>query len=679
VRRGHDKCTLYAQPRQIRAIEKKAKKEQRQRLEIFFREMEANILSSLARGERIPLQTTSPKEGPPLEPLDSTTIINAQTAKHGAAIKSKGGDESISASATARVRTISGMNEHLLAQLQQPPQTLLSSYPHHPQPQPSSTTTTTTATRPVLLSSSPASNLEGRPPLPRPPPSSSTALHSAVTTAPSLLSATTGPATSAPHSSLLNSTYRSGSGPPLPVQPNLATTPTPLKDLDLSPEDDRSGRQALGEDSLRGEEFLDRVLVDLEVSDDEDETTVPLNLVAASGTIAITATAAAPATLTTISSTSASQTPDTTSSSCTASATTATTTTRSKADKNGLAPLSHIRRNTAGSVQHAKAGTTMDKPDIDGTIHVVCGVLRAHIEQSLYHQRDGGPSPNSVRVNLDIFRDDIEGNEPVRGQRRNNASSMSSAPQSNGKLHSIPNLEEIKAFYHEFYKRSQMEFDAIIMSLIYVERLIKETNGALMPTTDNWGSVVFSCMVLASKVWDDLSMWNIDFSNVSVNSSLLSSFSLKRINQLELAVLTCLNFAVTIPGSEYAKYYYLLRNMMIRGGLLDPFAANQPLSNDAQNRLEHRTNHYQECKLNRDDGTRRRVKSVDWSQLASTSSTSPTASSSTSSTMGQILAPESASSHFLRPDMVSGPVLREKLCLEQLAAATATTTAATSR
>jgi hypothetical protein len=397
----------------------------------------------------------------------------------------------------------------------------------------------------------------------------------------------------------------------------------------------------------------------------------------AAAAIRETTAATTPAALTTIASTSASQTPGTASSSSAANGAIATNSTRSKTDKTGLAPLSHIRRNTAGSVQQAKAGTTMDKPDIEGTIHVVCGVIRAHIEQSLVHQRDGGPSPNSVHVNLDVFRDEIEGNEPLRGQRRGNApATSSSAPQSNGNLHPIPSLEEIKAFYHEFYKRSQMEFDAIIMSLIYVERLIKETNGALMPTPDNWGSVVFSCMVLASKVWDDLSMWNIDFSNVSVNSSLLSSFSLKRINQLELAVLTCLNFAVTIPGSEYAKYYYLLRNMMIRGGLLDPFAASQPLSNDAQNRLEHRTNRYQECKLNRDDGSRRRVKSVDWSQLASTSSTSPTASSTTTS--GQVLAPEAASSHFLRPDVVSGPVLREKLCLEQLAA-TAATTATTSR
>ena len=51
----------------------------------------------------------------------------------------------------------------------------------------------------------------------------------------------------------------------------------------------------------------------------------------------------------------------------------------------------------------------------------------------------------------------------------------------------------------------------VIMSLIYVERLVKRTNGALMPNVENWRSILFGCMVLASKVWDDLSMLNADF------------------------------------------------------------------------------------------------------------------------------------------------------------------------
>lgn len=141
------------------------------------------------------------------------------------------------------------------------------------------------------------------------------------------------------------------------------------------------------------------------------------------------------------------------------------------------------------------------------------------------------------------------------------------------------------------------------MSLIYVERLMKETEGALTPSPDNWSSVIFSCMVLASKVWDDLSMWNIDFSNVS-KSCLLANFSLQRINELERAILQCLNFAVVIPASEYAKYYYLLRSMMIRGGLGAPRAPNQA------DKLHDRTFRYQ----NKVRSQQRRARSVDWGE-----------------------------------------------------------------
>jgi hypothetical protein len=195
-------------------------------------------------------------------------------------------------------------------------------------------------------------------------------------------------------------------------------------------------------------------------------------------------------------------------------------------------------------------------------------------------------------VNLDIFKDDCE--NPFR-----QAESNRDPP--------IPTLAEIELFYHDFYVRSQMEHDTIIMSLIYVERLIKETNGVLTPDPSNWRSVLFSCMVLSSKVWDDLSMFNLDFSNVSIASG-LSAFSLKRTNALELAVLTSLNFNVRVPASEYAKYYFLLRTMLSRSGLLQEANNASTKKNDNSNRflpqpsnngslLESRTNHYQDSKL----------------------------------------------------------------------------------
>lgn len=109
-----------------------------------------------------------------------------------------------------------------------------------------------------------------------------------------------------------------------------------------------------------------------------------------------------------------------------------------------------------------------------------------------------------------------------------------------------------------------METDCIIMSLIYVERLVKRTGGRLRPRAENWRSLLFSCMILSSKVWDDLSMWNADFSQSCPPGV---SFPLKRINELELGVLNALSFQVKVPASEYAKYYFLLRSMLIKSGL----------------------------------------------------------------------------------------------------------------
>lgn len=127
-----------------------------------------------------------------------------------------------------------------------------------------------------------------------------------------------------------------------------------------------------------------------------------------------------------------------------------------------------------------------------------------------------------------------------------------------------PGLNEVTSFYRDIFFKAQMEADCIIMSLIYVERLIKKTAGRLRPRSNNWRSLLFSCMILSSKVWDDLSMWNVDFSQSCPPGV---SFSLKRINELELAVLNVLNFKVKVPASEYAKYYFLLRSMLIKSGL----------------------------------------------------------------------------------------------------------------
>jgi Cyclin, N-terminal domain len=136
-----------------------------------------------------------------------------------------------------------------------------------------------------------------------------------------------------------------------------------------------------------------------------------------------------------------------------------------------------------------------------------------------------------------------------------------------------------------------MEPDCIVISLIYVERLIKATGGELRPSPRNWRSILFSCMVLSSKVWDDLSMWNADFSQTCPAGV---RFTLQRVNELELAVLSALQYQVKVPASEYAKYYFLLRSLLIKSGLgSDDLNTMNPLDVEGAKQLQQVTERYQ--------------------------------------------------------------------------------------
>ena len=161
----------------------------------------------------------------------------------------------------------------------------------------------------------------------------------------------------------------------------------------------------------------------------------------------------------------------------------------------------------------------------------------------------------------------------------------------------VPSLDEVTRFYRDTFYKAQMEADCIIMSLIYVERLIKKTGGALRPRPSNWRSLIFSCMILSSKVWDDLSMWNADFSQSCPPGV---TFTLQRINELELAVLNALSFKVKVPASEYAKYYFLLRSMIIKSGLGggDDIGALDPLDVQGAKRLQQVSTQFEFLSLN---------------------------------------------------------------------------------
>jgi len=91
---------------------------------------------------------------------------------------------------------------------------------------------------------------------------------------------------------------------------------------------------------------------------------------------------------------------------------------------------------------------------------------------------------------------------------------------------------------------------SIITSYLYVEKIVK---CGLPLTRRNIRSVVFIAMLLASKVWDDMSMWNVDFAGI------FAALTLSRINDWEGAFLTGIQFNVVVKASEYTAMYFKIR------------------------------------------------------------------------------------------------------------------------
>eukprot|EP00551_Chaetoceros_affinis_P012763 CAMPEP_0203666096 /NCGR_PEP_ID=MMETSP0090-20130426/3198_1 /ASSEMBLY_ACC=CAM_ASM_001088 /TAXON_ID=426623 /ORGANISM="Chaetoceros affinis, Strain CCMP159" /LENGTH=548 /DNA_ID=CAMNT_0050529881 /DNA_START=567 /DNA_END=2213 /DNA_ORIENTATION=+ len=258
------------------------------------------------------------------------------------------------------------------------------------------------------------------------------------------------------------------------------------------------------------------------------------------------------------------------------------------------------KRNTCGTMY---VKSTMADPDKDAAIKCVCGVFRTHIIQSTNDSGYGKCKFAEYEIFNDVY--DVKPKKKFLARTHKPASiveadfgieltfkssSYNSNSTSNNELdEQVPSLDEITDFFRFIFNKAQMESDCIIMSLIYVERLLRETNGGVRPNLDNWKSLLFSCMIMASKVWDDLSMWNVDFSQACPEGV---SFSLQRINELELAVLSCLKYNVKVPASEYAKYYFLMRSMLIRSGLAGEEFRSSPLDLEGAKKLEFLTASY---------------------------------------------------------------------------------------
>ncbi|XP_077369913.1 cyclin-Y-like protein 1 [Festucalex cinctus] len=136
-----------------------------------------------------------------------------------------------------------------------------------------------------------------------------------------------------------------------------------------------------------------------------------------------------------------------------------------------------------------------------------------------------------------------------------------------------PEHRLIYRFIRTLFSSAQLTAECAIVTLVYLERLLTYAEMDICPS--NWKRIVLGAILLASKVWDDQAVWNVDYCQI------LKDIAVEDMNEMERQFLELLQFNINVPASVYAKYYFDLRSLAN-----DNNVVMEPLSNKRAQKLE---------------------------------------------------------------------------------------------
>jgi len=111
-----------------------------------------------------------------------------------------------------------------------------------------------------------------------------------------------------------------------------------------------------------------------------------------------------------------------------------------------------------------------------------------------------------------------------------------------------PTVYVIKRTINSIFKKGFSSIECCVMALVFLDRITESTGFQIQPK--NWRRILLAALIIASKVWEDESVWNVDFVDVFPN---LNADDLLLI---EKCFLHDLDFNLHVKNSLYARYYF---------------------------------------------------------------------------------------------------------------------------
>lgn len=196
--------------------------------------------------------------------------------------------------------------------------------------------------------------------------------------------------------------------------------------------------------------------------------------------------------------------------------------------------------------------STVSQPNLKNTIKAVTLAVYFHIKNR--------ESKYNVRT-LDIFDEKLH--------------PLSREPVSDDYDKRDPEHRVIYRFVRNLFNAAQLTAECAIVTLVYLERLL--TYGEIDIAPCNWKRIILGAILLASKVWDDQAVWNVDYCQI------LRDTAVEDMNELERQFLEMLQFNINVPSGVYAKYYFDLRALAGDNDLSFPL---EPLDKERAMKLE---------------------------------------------------------------------------------------------
>jgi len=172
--------------------------------------------------------------------------------------------------------------------------------------------------------------------------------------------------------------------------------------------------------------------------------------------------------------------------------------------------------------------STVSQPNLKSVIRLVACAIHYHIKRRTSNR------------SLEIFDEKIF---PI--------STDSKVPADYDKI--VPEHRVIYKFMKNLFTSAQLTSECAIVTLIYLERVLTYAEIDLCPA--NWKRLLLGSILLASKVWDDQAVWNVDYCQI------LKDMNVDNMNELERQYLVLMQFNINVPSSVYAKYYFDLRKL----------------------------------------------------------------------------------------------------------------------